>query len=225
MLFSLFSKRKEILLSFLFLNKRKTEVVIFGTKARITQVSSFRACFGNYELDRVSEFKYLSVALDENLSWKAHVNYLITKGGKSVGMLGRLWKNLTVAAVNAMYKSLIAPIFDYCDSVWSCCNKCDAGRLERLQRRAARIVALMSDSSDTAMQILNWNTLESRRDKHVFKDGASFCYCAYVLRISGYSGFLRNFCPLIQQYFCAVYVYVEKADLSKGYQNPKRKLG
>jgi len=26
----------------------------------------------------------------------------------------------------------------------------------------------------------------------------------------------------MQQYFCAVYVYVEKADLSKGYQNPKR---
>ena len=31
--------------------------------------------------------------------------------------------------------------------------------------------------------------------------------------------------PLIQQYFCAVYDYVEKADLGKGYQNPKRKLG
>ena len=24
----------------------------------------------------------------------------------------------------------------------------------------------------------------------MFKDGAYFCYCAYVLRISGYSGFL-----------------------------------
>jgi len=32
-------------------------------------------------------------------------------------------------------------------------------------------------------------------------------------------------CPLIQQCFCAVYNYVKKADLSKGYQNPKRKLG
>jgi len=32
-------------------------------------------------------------------------------------------------------------------------------------------------------------------------------------------------CPLIQQYFCAAYGYVEKADISKGYQNPKRKLG
>jgi len=58
------------------------------------------------------------------------------------------------------------------------------------------------------------------------KERASFCYCAYVLRILGYLGFLENLhCPAIQQYFCAVYDYVEKSDLSKGYQNPKRKLG
>jgi len=35
----------------------------------------------------------------------------------------------------------------------------------------------------------------------------------------------EGICPLIQQYFFAVDDYVEKADLSKGYQNPKRKLG
>ena len=31
----------------------------------------------------------------------------------------------------------------------------------------------------------------------VLKDGASICYCAYVLRILGYSGFLRNLPPNI----------------------------
>lgn len=41
--------------NFLFLNKRKTEVVIFGTDARISQVSSFKVYIGNYELTRVSE--------------------------------------------------------------------------------------------------------------------------------------------------------------------------
>ena len=43
----------------------------------------------------------------------------------------------------------------------------------------------------------------------------------------GIFGFLKEFghSNVIQQYFCAVYDYVEKADLSKGYQNPKRKLG
>ena len=29
----------------------------------------------------------------------------------------------------------------------------------------------------------------------------------------------------MQQYLCMVYDYVEKTDLNKGYQNPKRKLG
>ena len=32
-------------------------------------------------------------------------------------------------------------------------------------------------------------------------------------------------CLLIQKYFCAVYDYAGKSDLSKGYWNPKRKLG
>jgi len=50
-----------------------------------------------------------------------------------------------------------------------------------------------------------------------FKDSAPFCYCAYVLRISGYLGFVRNLPPNTKK-FCAVYDYVEKADLSKGYQ-------
>ena len=30
---------------------------------------------------------------------------------------------------------------------------------------------------------------------------------------------------LIQKYFGVVYTYMKKADLSKGYQNPKRKSG
>lgn len=41
--------------NFLFLNKRKTEVVIFGTDAKISQVFSFKVYIGNYELTRVSE--------------------------------------------------------------------------------------------------------------------------------------------------------------------------
>ena len=31
--------------------------------------------------------------------------------------------------------------------------------------------------------------------------------------------------PFIQRYFCMFYDYMGKVDLSKGYWNPKRKLG
>ena len=40
-------------------NKRKTEVVIFGTDA------SFKVYVENYDLTRVNDFKFLSVVLDE----------------------------------------------------------------------------------------------------------------------------------------------------------------
>lgn len=68
----------------------------------------------------------MGVVLKENLSWKAHVKYLIAKGGKRAGMLGRLRKNLTEGAANILYKSVIVPIFDYCDGIWFCFNKHDA---------------------------------------------------------------------------------------------------
>ena len=59
------------------------------------------------------------------------------------------------------------------------------------------------------------------------KDGAFFCYCAYVLRISAWSakvGFLLAVAAKTE-YFCAVYNHAGKADLGKGYWNPKRKSG
>ena len=42
-----------------FLNKRWTEFVIFGTDA------SFKVYVENYELTRVNDFKFLAVVLDE----------------------------------------------------------------------------------------------------------------------------------------------------------------
>ena len=51
-----------------------------------------------------------------------------------------------------------------------------------------------------------------------------------LLRIrSAHLGMVRlvskRWCLLKQRYFCAVYNYAGKADLGKGYWNPKRKLG
>ena len=46
------------------------------------------------------------------------------------------------------------------------CNKQDSDGLERLQRRAARIV-MHSKDSDFSMKTLKWETLLERRQKHI----------------------------------------------------------
>ena len=70
--------------------------------------------------------------LDEALNWKSQLNYIISKGNQRIGMLRRTRQDLTLNAANVMYRCLIRPIFDYSDSVWTCCNKTDADSLERV---------------------------------------------------------------------------------------------
>ena len=59
---------------------------------------------------------------------------------------------------------------------------------------------------------------------HTVKDGAYFCYCAYVLRISRYSGFLWVV-PTNTGIFLCGFNCAEKAELSKWFWYSKRKLG
>ena len=57
---------------------------------------------------------------------------------------------------------------DCCDSVWNCCGETNSSALEKLQRRAAKIVSKIGDSQET-LDRLKWDDLESRRDGHTFK--------------------------------------------------------
>ena len=83
-------------------------------------------------------------------------------------MLIRIRHNITLSSADVIYRCVIRPVFHYSDAVWTCCNKTDAHYLERLQRRAARIVG-KSNRTDVALEHLQWPALPDRRDTHVYK--------------------------------------------------------
>ena len=75
------------------------------------------------------------------------------KVGKRIRMLRWLRRNITMNAA---------------ETVWTCCGEQNNEGLEKLQRRAARTITTFV-TSDEAMNNLRWDTLETRRDMHVFK--------------------------------------------------------
>ena len=152
----------------LFLNITKTESVLFGTHHKLSQVSYFDILFNGCLLKRVFEFKYLGIVFDECISWNSHIQYILSRAGKRLGMLGRIRNNLTSHCANIIYTSYIRPVLEYCDTVWGCCGIGNATSLEKLQRRAARIVTRMGES-DRALDAIKWPSLQSRRDEHIFK--------------------------------------------------------
>ena len=67
---------------------------------------------------------------------------------------------------STIYTSFVLPILDYCDTVWSCCGSVNADKLEKLQRRAARMVMRLG-SSEKTLNFLGYITLEKRHESHV----------------------------------------------------------
>ena len=90
----------------------------------------------------------------------------IGKVRKRLAMLGRIRKNINMYTAGTVYTSFVLPILDNCDTVWSSCGSVNTDKLEKLQRRAARIIMQLG-SSEKALNLLGYVTLEKRRESHV----------------------------------------------------------
>ena len=139
--------------------------MLFGTHARLSD-ADFGITFRSQAINRVFEFKSLGVIFDEPISWNSHVKYVLSWSGKRLRILGGIRGNLTSDCANSIYTACIPPIMDYCDTVWNCRGIGNSSSLERLQRRAAKIVSKTSDS-DRALNYLKWSSLVNRRKSHV----------------------------------------------------------
>ena len=86
-------------------------------------------------ISQITSTKPLSVHIDQTLSWNVHVENLCKKIASGVGALNRVRSFLSHATFRSIFMSLIQPHFDYCNSVWGCCGKTLATKLQKLQNR------------------------------------------------------------------------------------------
>ena len=62
------------------------------------------------------------------------------KVNRSISGLKQARDYAPLYVLNTIYKSLIQPVFDYCDVVWDNLDQGLATKLQKLQNRAARII-------------------------------------------------------------------------------------
>ena len=113
--------------------------------------------------------KYLGIHLDKNLKWNEHVDKLCSKVNRSISGLKQARDYVPSDVLNTIYKSLIQPVFDYCDVVWGNLDQGLATKLQKLQNRAARIITFQGYDVRSAQirKQLNWEELASRRQTHL----------------------------------------------------------
>ena len=121
-----------------------------------------------HKLEKVTNAKYLGVTLQSNMKFNVHIDNICTKANKMLGMLRRNLRSAPEKTKELGYKSLVRPVLEYASSVWDPHTAKDIGKIEAVQRRAARFIKSKykkEDSVSAMIKDLEWNTLEQRRRK------------------------------------------------------------
>ncbi len=64
-------------------------------------------------IERVTEFNFLGLTLDENLSWKSHINKIANRISKSIGILNKLKHFIPMKTNILIYNSLILSLLNF----------------------------------------------------------------------------------------------------------------
>ena len=127
--------------------------------------------FRGSTLHDVSQQKHLGVILTSDLSWSSHINYIVSKSRKLIGVMRLLQHRLSRRTLELIYLIYIRPILEYGDVVWGGCTQSDADLLEGVQLAAARAVtgATCRTSHTLLYAETGWETLSKRREKNRLK--------------------------------------------------------
>ena len=151
------------------LNIAKTEFMIIGSRQRLSTFDNqnMEVCVNNKQINRVLKSKSLGLTIDENLTWKYHVDNITKKVSSGIGALKRMRDFITRETAIRVYQSLVEPYFSYCAPVWDGLGKKQSDKLQKLQNRAARVITRSSYdiSSSSLLEELNWESLSTKRLK------------------------------------------------------------
>ena len=91
------------------------------------------------ELKSVKNAKDLGVLISSDLSWSAHVDAVVNKANKVLGVVHRTLGPSNQEAFSILYKTLVRPILECAVLLWCPYLGKDILALERVQRRASRL--------------------------------------------------------------------------------------
>ena len=154
----------------LVLNARKTKTMLFS---RATIDSQSNICIltkNGSAIERVSDYKYLGIWLDEKLSFKTHIDKLVKKLRQKIGYFYRNRSNYPMSCRRRVIEAVFMSVLDYGDLIYRQASATTLKPLDAVYHSAIRFIT--GDPYDTHHCTLyanvGWPSLAQRRDKHMY---------------------------------------------------------
>ena len=117
-------------------------------------------------LSNVPSYRYLGVDLDYNLTYEEAVNTAYLKANKKLFTLRKIRPYICEDVAALIYKQFILPILDYADFLFDSATKRSLDSLDRIQKRAVRIIGNFKRADCLISLKYNLIPLKERRRKH-----------------------------------------------------------
>ena len=133
-------------------NSDKTSLMVFRSR-RMSSVS-LSPKLNDDAILQVKSHRHLGLVFNEHLGWHDHVSHITRKASQRLGLLTRLRRRLPPLVIRQLYLSCIRPSLEYASLVWCGLTAGDQAQLDRVQRRAARLITGILPRSDTPHAVL-----------------------------------------------------------------------
>jgi len=103
---------------------------------------------------------FLGVLLDRNLKFSLHIDAVVRKVSKTVGIFYKLQNVLPEKTLVSLYYSFVYPYFLYCNAVWGSSSDTFVNRLFLVQKKIVRIITHSSYLEHTTPLFCRTNILK-----------------------------------------------------------------
>ncbi len=105
----------------------------------------------------------LGVYISSDLRWRTHINLIVSKANRVLGMLLRTFMSRDADLWKLLYVSLVRPHLEFASTIWNPHLKGDEEALERIQRKASIPTSMRGLEYKDRLKIWGLTTLKERR--------------------------------------------------------------
>ena len=102
----------------LHININKTVAMLFHNRQKRVNIDENLIEIDGNIIPFTTNTKFLGINIDNNLTWKARINYITTKISKVVGVLLHLTKELSYNILILIYNTIFLQYLTYCCIIW-----------------------------------------------------------------------------------------------------------
>ena len=146
-------------------NAGKCNMLHIGRKNPQCQYTMVNPISGERTVINTCNFeKDLGVTFDSNLIFDQHIQNSINKANKMIGIIKRTFMHMDKDIFSMLYKAFVRPHLEYGNIIWYPRLKRQSAALERVQRRATKLVkGIQNLSYEDRLRFLEIPTLKTRR--------------------------------------------------------------